>query len=257
MRCQSHNGPEVEITSSDLESENEWWTGCQQLWLKLNKKTLYYRRGGAVQDLLVSKEGLFLTCAATVCDRVGKSFVRHAVLNPASERPNAARKPAPPAPTTTASNSWSTTGYWVEIWKGNSAICYIFNFIKHQDYNYKIITGKNSCCAQKEGFQSCSDLSVHSWCWSVVQWTSSQTSWTIDGLLHTDTQTHTHTDTHRHTDTHTHTYTHTHTHRLFSFYFTFFWFWDIFCSGWLKILHPPASASPVPGVKVHAITYHT
>lgn len=45
------------------------------------------------------------TWAATVWDLVGKSFVTQAVLNPASERPNAARKPAPPAPTTTASNS--------------------------------------------------------------------------------------------------------------------------------------------------------
>lgn len=36
-----------------------------------------------------------------------------AVLKPASARPNAARKPAPPAPTTTASYSWSTIGYLV------------------------------------------------------------------------------------------------------------------------------------------------
>lgn len=62
-------------------------------------------------------ESLLLTWAATVWDLVGKSLVTQAVLNPASERPNAARKPAPPAPTTTASNSWSTTGYCVEIWK--------------------------------------------------------------------------------------------------------------------------------------------
>lgn len=57
----------------------------------------------------------FLTCAATVWDLVGNSFVTHAVLKPASDKPNAARRPAPPAPTTTASNSWSTTGYCVEI----------------------------------------------------------------------------------------------------------------------------------------------
>lgn len=62
-------------------------------------------------------EPLSPTWAATVCDLVGKSFVMQAVLNPASERPNAARKPAPPAPTTTASNSWSTTGYCAEICK--------------------------------------------------------------------------------------------------------------------------------------------
>lgn len=52
-----------------------------------------------------STESPALTWAATVWDLVGKSFVTQAVLNPASERPNAARKPAPPAPTTTASNS--------------------------------------------------------------------------------------------------------------------------------------------------------
>lgn len=34
-----------------------------------------------------------------------------AVLKPASARPNAARRPDPPAPTTMASYSWSTTGY--------------------------------------------------------------------------------------------------------------------------------------------------
>jgi hypothetical protein len=45
--------------------------------------------------------------AATVCDRVGKSLEMQAVLNPASARPKAARRPAPPAPTTTASYSWS------------------------------------------------------------------------------------------------------------------------------------------------------
>ena len=42
-------------------------------------------------------------CAATVWERVGNSLVMHAVVNPASDRPVAARRPAPPAPTTTAS----------------------------------------------------------------------------------------------------------------------------------------------------------
>lgn len=51
------------------------------------------------------------TCAATVCDLVGKSFVMHAVLNPLSDNPMAALKPAPPAPTTMASYVWSTSGY--------------------------------------------------------------------------------------------------------------------------------------------------
>ena len=50
------------------------------------------------------------TWAATVCERVGNSFVIHAVLKPRLARPKAALSPAPPAPTTTASYSWSTTG---------------------------------------------------------------------------------------------------------------------------------------------------
>src|SRR3989338_2568451 len=49
--------------------------------------------------------------AATVCDRVGNSFVMHAVLNPFSVSPTAARRPAPPAPTTTQSYVWSTMSY--------------------------------------------------------------------------------------------------------------------------------------------------
>src|ERR1039457_5024637 len=43
-------------------------------------------------------------CAATVCERVGKTFDNTATLKFASESCSAARKPAPPAPTTTASN---------------------------------------------------------------------------------------------------------------------------------------------------------
>jgi len=35
----------------------------------------------------------------------------HAVLKPASDRPKAALRPAPPAPTTIASYSWSMTVY--------------------------------------------------------------------------------------------------------------------------------------------------
>ncbi len=35
-------------------------------------------------------------CAATVWERVGKSFVTTAVLNPSATSPNAARRPAPP-----------------------------------------------------------------------------------------------------------------------------------------------------------------
>src|SRR5207302_2062460 len=43
-------------------------------------------------------------CAATVCDRVGNTLDNTAVLTPASDNCSAARSPAPPAPTTTASN---------------------------------------------------------------------------------------------------------------------------------------------------------
>ena len=42
-------------------------------------------------------------CAATVCERVGNTLVTHAVLRPASAQPSVARRPAPPAPTTTTS----------------------------------------------------------------------------------------------------------------------------------------------------------
>lgn len=42
-------------------------------------------------------------CAATVCERVGNTFVMQAVRSPASLQPTTARRPAPPAPTTTTS----------------------------------------------------------------------------------------------------------------------------------------------------------
>src|SRR6266702_2060203 len=42
-------------------------------------------------------------CAATVCERVGNTLESTATLKPASESCSAARRPAPPAPTTTAS----------------------------------------------------------------------------------------------------------------------------------------------------------
>lgn len=73
-------------------------------------------------------------CAATVCDRVGNSLVMQAVFRPASARPNAARRPAPPAPTTIASSArrsaifrpasdahwWSMTGYLPDVNAGAS-----------------------------------------------------------------------------------------------------------------------------------------
>lgn len=58
-------------------------------------------------DILPSA-ALMPPCAATVCDLVGNSFVTQAVLKPASAQPMAALRPAPPAPTTRASYSWST-----------------------------------------------------------------------------------------------------------------------------------------------------
>ena len=48
--------------------------------------------------------------AATVWLRVGKSLVTQAVDSPWAARPRVARKPAPPAPTTTTSYRCSTTG---------------------------------------------------------------------------------------------------------------------------------------------------
>jgi hypothetical protein len=42
-------------------------------------------------------------CAATVCERVGNTLVTQAVLSPAWLQPTTARRPEPPAPTTTTS----------------------------------------------------------------------------------------------------------------------------------------------------------
>ena len=42
-------------------------------------------------------------CAATVCERVGNTLVMQAVFKPASAQPTTARRPEPPAPTTTTS----------------------------------------------------------------------------------------------------------------------------------------------------------
>src|ERR1019366_316502 len=49
--------------------------------------------------------------AATVWLRVGNTFVMQAVVKPPSTAPCVARKPAPPAPTTTTSNVWSMNLY--------------------------------------------------------------------------------------------------------------------------------------------------
>merc|ERR1711963_1048323 len=60
---------------------------------------------------MLPRAALMPPCAATVWLRVGKSLEIQAVLKPASARPKAARRPEPPAPTTSASYSWSMTGY--------------------------------------------------------------------------------------------------------------------------------------------------
>jgi hypothetical protein len=60
-------------------------------------------------SVILPSAALMPPCAATVCERVGNSFVIQAVLRPASANPNVARKPAPPAPMTIASYWWSTT----------------------------------------------------------------------------------------------------------------------------------------------------
>jgi hypothetical protein len=49
-------------------------------------------------------------CAATVWERVGNTLVMQAVRRPAWLQPTVARKPAPPAPTTTTSKVWSVIG---------------------------------------------------------------------------------------------------------------------------------------------------
>src|SRR5690606_17040452 len=50
-------------------------------------------------------------CAATVCERVGKTLVMHAVFRPLCASPKVARRPAPPAPTTIMSDWCSVMGY--------------------------------------------------------------------------------------------------------------------------------------------------
>ena len=60
---------------------------------------------------MFASAALIPPCAATVCERVGKSLLMHATLKPFSAKPTAARRPAPPAPTTTASYVWSTMWY--------------------------------------------------------------------------------------------------------------------------------------------------
>src|SRR5690625_6842468 len=55
-------------------------------------------------SLILPRAALTPPWAATVCERVGKTLESTATSRPASESCNAQRNPAPPAPTTTASN---------------------------------------------------------------------------------------------------------------------------------------------------------
>ena len=57
---------------------------------------------------ILASEAAMPPCAATVCERVGKTLVMQAVFSPCSAMPSVARRPAPPAPTITTSNLWST-----------------------------------------------------------------------------------------------------------------------------------------------------
>ena len=52
---------------------------------------------------ILPSEAAMPPCAATVCERVGKTFVMQAVFSPAWLAPSTARRPEPPAPTTTTS----------------------------------------------------------------------------------------------------------------------------------------------------------
>ena len=52
---------------------------------------------------MLPSEAAMPPCAATVCERVGNTLVMQAVFSPASLQPTTARRPEPPAPTTTTS----------------------------------------------------------------------------------------------------------------------------------------------------------
>src|SRR6476620_5442197 len=58
-------------------------------------------------------------CAATVCERVGNTLVMQAVFRPFWARPKVARRPAPPAPTTTMSYLCSVILYAVMFGSGS------------------------------------------------------------------------------------------------------------------------------------------
>ena len=66
--------------------------------------TVSYICHSQLSSCTLPKDAEIPPCAATVCERVGKTLDKTAVCTPALDNCNAARKPAPPAPTTTASN---------------------------------------------------------------------------------------------------------------------------------------------------------
>lgn len=55
-------------------------------------------------SVVLPKAAFIPPCAATVCDLVGNTLEMQAVLKPLSVKSVAQLKPAPPAPTTIASN---------------------------------------------------------------------------------------------------------------------------------------------------------
>src|SRR4030042_176415 len=57
-----------------------------------------------LSSLTLPSDAAMPPCAATVCERVGNTLDSTATLSPASDSCSAARIPAPPAPTMTASN---------------------------------------------------------------------------------------------------------------------------------------------------------
>ena len=65
--------------------------------------TVSYKCKRQSSSPMLPSAALMPPCAATVWLRVGNTLVRQAVESPASARPNVARRPAPPAPTTTTS----------------------------------------------------------------------------------------------------------------------------------------------------------
>ena len=108
------DAPLEKSTSNTLEShanDNCWSPQIRDKYGAPNKHRYKQANGGEPLSLSYWHEYNTLTCAATVWDLVGKSFVIQAVLNPPSDKPMAALRPAPPAPTTMASYVWSTIGY--------------------------------------------------------------------------------------------------------------------------------------------------